>query len=233
MARAVAVNVGANTNAPGVRGPVYPDGSFEFVPIPETEPTDEPPPTYADLDLRVELPADVLDTPVHLDPEFCGYPACERYTYGDPWPAKAAPLLELSAGDYALFYATLSPRGTAADHPAWVAPGWGAYLIGEFRLARDPVPGDAYADRLLTPDTLEAFSNNAHVRRSEFDAAVLLLGGSDSGLYDRPVPLSGATGAEAGDIVTDLSADSGRGPWWRRPLRFDADATRRLRGRLP
>jgi hypothetical protein len=29
--------------------------------------------------------------------------------------------------------------------------------------------------------------------------------------------------------VTDLSSDSGAGPWWRRPLRFDAAATAELR----
>jgi len=237
VSRAVAINVGANTNAPGVRGPIYPDGSFEFVPIPETEPTGVPPPTYGDLDLRMRLPADLLETPVHLDPEFAEYPCCERYTYGDPWGVKAGPLLELSAGDSVLFYATLAPRAGGkvglAGHPDWVIPEWGAYLIGEFRLARDPVPGEAYAEQRLPTAVTEAVSNNAHVRRAEFDAVVLLLGDGASGHYDRPVALSGATGTEAGPVVSDLSADSGRGPWWRRPLRFDAAATRRLRDRLP
>ncbi|MFB6219364.1 MAG: hypothetical protein ABEH77_09380 [Halobacteriaceae archaeon] len=218
----VAINVGANTNEPGVRGPVYPDGSFEFVPIPETEPTAEPPPTYADLDLRIQLPDGVAETPVHLDPEFRGYPCCERYTYGDPWGVKARPLLSLSAGDYALFYATLSPRRAdgspgLADHPDWVRPEWGAYLVGEFRLARDPVPGEAYREGTLQAEVAAAF------------AAVLLLGDDASGLYERPLPLSGGTGADA----TEFSEDSGRGPWWRRPLRFDAAATRTLRERLP
>jgi hypothetical protein len=32
--------------------------------------------------------------------------------------------------------------------------------------------------------------------------------------------------------VTELSNDSGRGPWWRRRLWFDADATARLRERI-
>jgi hypothetical protein len=47
--RGVAVNVGANTNEPGFRGPIYADGSFEYVPIPERDPT----PPAADLDRRV------------------------------------------------------------------------------------------------------------------------------------------------------------------------------------
>jgi len=236
--RAIAINVGANTNEPGFRGPVYPDGSFEFIPIPESEPVADAP-TYGDLapHLDVGIPESLHGTPVHLDPEFPAYPCCERYTYGDPWGVKAGPLLELSAGDSVLFYATLAPRAGGkvglAGHPDWVIPEWGAYLIGEFRLARDPVPGEAYAEQRLPTAVTEAVSNNAHVRRAEFDAAVLLLGDGASGLYDRPVALSGATGTEAGPVVSDLSADSGRGPWWRRPLRFDAAATRRLRDRLP
>jgi hypothetical protein len=223
--RAVAVNVGANTNEPGFRGPVDPDGGFEFVPIPESEPADDPP-TYGDL--GVEIPPDLGDVPVHLDPEFAEYPRCERYTYGDPWPAKAGPLLELEAGDLALFYATLAPRGEG--HPDWVTPEWGAYVVGVFELARDPLSGEAY--RELPPAERRPFRNNAHVRRREFDARVLLLGSDDSRLLDVAVPLSDERGVDANPVVTDLSADSGRGPWWRRPLRFEGESARRLAGLL-
>ncbi|MFC4450949.1 hypothetical protein [Halorussus aquaticus] len=226
MPRAVAINVGANTNAPGVRGPIYPDGRFEFVPIPEEAPTGESVPTYADLSLDTDLPAGSADAPVHLDPEFAEYPECERYTYGDPHGVKARPLLDLREGDYVLFYATLTARGDPERE--WISPDWGAYLVGQFRLARDPVPGDAYAD--LPADERETFRNNAHVKREEFDAAVLLAGDErESGLYETAVPLSSAEqGSEANRVVTDLSSDSGKGPWWRRPMTFDADATAEL-----
>jgi hypothetical protein len=224
MPRAVALNVGANTSAPGVRGPVYPDGSAEFVPIPETEPTTEAPPTYADLDLETAVPDP--DQAVHLDPEFAEYPCCDRYTYGDPWGVKARPLLQLSGGDRVYFYATLTPRGSG--HREWITDGWGAYIIGVFRLARDPVPGASYHE--LSEAERDRFASNAHVRRDPFDAAVLLAGDpEDSGLLETVVPLSGETGTDANPIVTELSADSGRGPWWRRPLRFDEAATTRLR----
>jgi hypothetical protein len=226
MPRAVAINVGANTNAPGVRGPIYPDGRFEYVPIPEEEPTSEPVPTYADLDLDTELPEDSADEPVHLDPEFAEYPECETYTYGDPYGVKARPLLDLRAGDYALFYATLTTRGTPERD--WISPDWGAYLVGQFRLARDPVAGDEYPD---LPDSERAtFQSNAHCKREEFDAAVLLAGDSDeSGLYETAVPLSSPErGATANRLVTDLSSDSGKGPWWRRPMRFDERETAEL-----
>jgi hypothetical protein len=223
--RAVAVNVGANTNEPGFRAPVFADGSFAFVPIPESEPTREPVPTYGDLapSLPVEVPESLADTPVHLDPEFAGYPYCERHTYGDPHGVKARPLADLERGDWALFYATLD---TAADDPpAWQPPEWGAYLVGGFRLARDPVTDYA----ALSPDERAVFATNAHRKRERMDAAVLLHGDDRSGLFDRAVPLSApSAGVDANRLVTDLSADSGKGPWWRRPLRFDADAAARL-----
>jgi hypothetical protein len=225
--RALAINVGANTNEPGFRGPVFPDGRFEYVPIPETEPTRQSVPTYGDLapHLDVEIPEAVRDRPVHLDPEFAEYPRCERYTYGDPHGVKAGPVSELSTGDYLLFYATLRQEGDPAD---WQSPEWGAYLVGGFRLARDALTGEEYVD---LPDAERApFANNAHVKRDPFDARVVVLGDRDgSGLYDRAVPLSSRTaGVDANRLVTDLSDDSGKGPWWRRPLGFGESATAEL-----
>ncbi|WP_336036150.1 hypothetical protein [Halobacterium yunchengense] len=224
MTRAVAVNVAANTNQPGFRGPLRADGSFVYVPIPESEPTAAPVPTYADLDLPIDLPADVRETRVHLDPSFAEYPCCERYTYGDPHGVKARPLLDLEAGDRVYFYATLD----APDRPRdWMAADWGAYLVGEFELARDPVAGDDYD--ALPAEERAAFAGNAHLRRDPFDAAVLLAGTDDSRLYDAAVPLSGERGVDANRAVTEWSGDSGRGPWWRRPLRYDSDGHARLR----
>ena len=229
---ALAINVAANTNVPGFRGPIYPDGRFTYVPIPESQPTDGAVPTYGDLasadfggpGLPFEVSADVRDTPVHLDPEFAPYPECERYTYGDEHGVKARPIASLSAGDVLLFYATLEPTDPAASAD-WIAPDWGSYLIGHFRLARDPVSGEAYAD--LPADRRSLFANNAHVKRAEVDARVFVHGDpTESRLYDRAIPLSTRqAGSDPNRLVTDLSADSGRGPWWRRPLRFEgADA---------
>ena len=225
---AVAINVGANTNDPGFRGPVRADGSFAYIPIPESEPTREPVPTYGDLapHLDADIPERVHDEPVHLDPEFAGYPCCERYTYGDEHGVKAGPLSELSAGDYCFFYATLS----VAEPAEWLPPTWGAFLIGHLRLARDPVTDYAGLDG----EARAPFANNAHVKRETVDARVLLAGDPDgSRLYGRAVPLSTPEGGtKAGELVTDHSSDSGRGPWWRRPMRFDRDGTAELLARV-
>ncbi|WP_254840676.1 hypothetical protein [Natronomonas marina] len=225
--RSVAINVGANTNEPGFRGPIHGDGRFEYVPIPESEPTreDAAVPTYGDLDLTIDA-SSVADRPVHLDPTFAGVHGCDRYTYGDPHGVKARPLLELSAGDHVFFYATLS---TVGDTPAdWIAPEWGAYVIGQFRLARDPLTPEAY--RNLPADERAIFETNAHRKRATFDAEVLLYGDdADSGLYERAVPLSSrSAGVDANRLVTELSSDSGKGPWWRRPMTFDRDGTEEL-----
>ena len=228
--RAIAINVGANTNLPGIRGPIFPDGRFTYVPIPERGATREPVPTYADLALDVGadavIPADARDRPVHLDPEFPDYPGGEAYTYGDEHGVKAGPLSTLDPGDSLFFYATLSLRGDPEDVPDFPSE-WGAYLIGEFRIER-AITGATYRD--LAPVERKRFASNAHVKRTAFDAKVLVAGAEESRLLDRAVPLSAPdAGATAGPLVAELSADSGKGPWWRRVLRYDADATERLR----
>jgi len=230
MARTVAVNVAANTTLPGARGPVYPDGSFRYVPIPEREPTAAPVPTYRDLPLPPEfdVPEATLDRRVHLDPAFAEYGPCETYTYGDEHGVKARPLSDLAAGDHVLFYATLSVVGDPADRADWLPPEWGTFAIGRFRLAEDPVSGAQY--RELPATERERFASNAHVKREEMDAEVLLLGDPDeSELFGTAVPLSTpAGGSEANWLVTDLSSDSGKGPWWRRVMRFDDEETAAL-----
>ncbi|MFB6108962.1 MAG: hypothetical protein ABEJ82_09035 [Haloplanus sp.] len=229
MARSVAINVGANATLPGVRGPVTPEGRFAYVPIPEREPVadDASVPTYADLtfDPPVSLPPDARDAPVHLDPEFAGVHGATTHTYGDEHGVKARPLSSLSPGDSLFFYATLSLRGDPADAPDF-PPDWGAYLVGEFRIERVE-GGEAYR---TDPAVRDRFASNAHARRESFDAEVLVAGTDDSRLFDRAVPLStSGAGATAGPLVTEWSNDSGKGPWWRRVLRFDAEATDRLR----
>ncbi|MFW6448164.1 MAG: hypothetical protein ACOC0X_01335 [Halobacteriota archaeon] len=222
--RALAINVGANTGLPGVRAPVGADGRFAYWPIPEREPCDEPVPTYADLGLAV--PAALADTPVHLDPSFRDGPYGESYTYGDEHPVKAAPLSELTAGDELWFYATLEPDGAP---PPGGPPDWGAYLIGRFRLAVDPVDPECLEDH--DPAVRETVRRNAHFRRVDPDAEVVVLGEpATSALLARAVPLSAAdAGRRPGPLVREHSLDSGRGPWWRRPLRFDAEGAAALR----
>ena len=275
--RAVAVHVAANTNQPGFRGPVYPDGSFAYVPIPESAatlprgrfPVDEPLPTYGDLDLPFGVPADLRATPVHLDPELPGVHGRDRATYGDPHGVKAGRIADLGPGDWLFFYATLSLRphdwagpgeGVPADESEDaalvdrdddLAPDWGAYLFAGIRVERvlavgdrsetgeDASGDDARRDegdpRAVDRDAAAAVApTNAHLKRDPFDARVVVAGDpSASGRFERVVPLSSPeAGADANRLVTALSSDSGKGPWWRRPMAFDADATATLLERI-
>jgi hypothetical protein len=239
VARTLAINVAANTNLPGVRGPVYPDGGFTYLPIPEREPlaTSADVPTYGDLlaeldPLPFELSSDTRERAVHLDPRFADYPYCEGYLYGDEHGIKAGPISDLQPGDSLCFYATLTRHdpSTGVDtgpSAKWVAPDWGAYLIGEFRVAEIL---DREACASLSTAERRRFARNAHCKRESFDAKVLVRGGEGSQLFDRAIPLSAPTaGTAANSLVTDLSNDSGKGPWWRRRLWFDAPATDTLR----
>jgi hypothetical protein len=266
--RAVAVNVAANTNEPGFRGPVYPDGSFAYVPIPESAatlsrdrfPVDEPLPTYGDLDLPFAVPAALRETPVHADPEFPGVHGREHATYGDPHGVKAGRIAELGAGDWLFFYATLTLRphgwaGPGDERPgdagaddrdgAWLrerdvdvdadlAPDWGAYLFAGMRIERVLAVGDGDDDTVDRAAAAAAAPTNAHLKRDPFDARVVAVGDSAAlGLFDRVVPLSAPDGGtEANALVTELSSDSGKGPWWRRPMAFDEAATSRLLARI-
>ncbi len=220
----MAINVGANSTLPGIRGRLFTDGRFEYIPIPERSQTARSVPTYGDLEVAV--PEELLDTEVHLDPSFPEVPGATEYTYGDEHGVKAAPLGALDAGDMVWFYASLSPVSGSIP---WSPANWGAFIIGEFRLEVDPLVSpelDAFA-----PSLRRRCVTNAHFARAEPDARVLLLGDPDeSRLLDRAVPLSSTVGGVIPNrCVTYLSADSGRGPWWRRPLRFDPSGTSVLR----
>jgi len=268
--RAVAVNVAANTNEPGFRGPVYPDGSFAYVPIPESAatlprdrfPVDEPLPTYGDLDLPFAIPGGLRGTPVHADPEFRGVHGRERATYGDPYAVKAGRIAALGPGDWLLFYATLTLRphdwaGPGDERPgdagaddrdgAWlrergvdvdddIAPDWGAYLFAGTRIERVLAVGDDSEDGEVVDRATAAAAapTNAHLKRDPFDARVVVAGDPDaSGRFERVVPLSTPdAGVDANRLVTALSSDSGKGPWWRRPMAFEADATAILLNRI-
>lgn len=225
--KSVAINVGANGDTPGGRGPIYADGSFEYVPIAESDETVTGP-TYVDLGLDGSRPASARDTVTHFDPEFPEYDYGQNYTYGDRHPPKTTRISELCEGDMLFFYATLDYASEIDPHHDWINEDWGAYIIGHFTLERPPISQKEF-DSLPT-DVKERFARNAHVRRETFDAEYLVLGDpAASRLYKTPIPLSGDTGIQANEYVTNHSEDSGGGPWYRRPLEFDENGTRRLR----
>ncbi|THE64638.1 hypothetical protein D8Y22_11870 [Salinadaptatus halalkaliphilus] len=202
----VLAGIGADSTNLGALAPLYDDGSFEYVPIPEkTTATTEPETlgswelrasdrTAADLTTRVDpqpvrggcetvTSPDVASWPLHHDPNF------EALTYGEHRTSGyVSRLRALEPGDIVGFYAGLRrPDGDRAHR----------YLIGYFTVDRVDV---------VTPETpqrereaiLEAHPHNAHSKRARDGelylpekSVVFLDGREPGGLFDRhPVRLS-------------------------------------------
>jgi hypothetical protein len=100
------LRVGIDSGSGGIDGPLFADGSFEFVPIPDTTKLDER--TYGNQMARAGNPlSDFFPEArrmamrlqsMHIDPEFTSF------TYGDPTSPKAG-LRHLEVGDLIVFYA--------------------------------------------------------------------------------------------------------------------------------
>ena len=178
MLRIALLRVGIDSGSGGMDSPIFADGTFEFIPIPDTAGLDER--TYGNQiahstgkPLSSFFPpprqAAMRNQSIHVDPEFT------TFTYGDPTSPKAR-LRHLAAGDLLVFYAGL--RGFGCDI------GSGLYLIGYFEvefagLARD-----------LTKQQIRACSGNFHVRHKSIflaqrDRLVLVKGSADSRLLTK------------------------------------------------
>lgn len=172
-------NVGANA-AHRFSSPIFADGTFEFLPIPEEPQIDGPHAVrYQDLrshyqaeeDLKGYLPKRLWRTSTHNDPEF------ETFTYGDNCEvnARAASLKRLEQGDFLFFIVRLvrwTDGSSTGNH--------GFYLIGYLEIE------DVLTDVLTRPSAkkMTRFGNNAHIRRGLTDSALWdrfwVFGGSEN-----------------------------------------------------
>lgn len=94
------INVGSGVSNPNGRSRLFNDGTFEYLPLPETEKTTEKVPTYRELGFsQLRFP----DISVHLDPEF------RTFTYGhvERGFGDIKCLKELEFGDLLAFYTNL------------------------------------------------------------------------------------------------------------------------------
>lgn len=164
------VNVGVNTTDAARRGtksPVFPDGSFEFVPIKEPQRFAgcSAMPTYAQLrswtglapNLAAFVPERVRAYRAHADPEF------ETFTYGDVVSPRAANLATVIRGDDVWFLARL----WAHDGVRWTGAS-DFYFIGRFEVAANiAIPADSTADG-IPAKIRDQISANAHFRRLQY-----------------------------------------------------------------
>jgi hypothetical protein len=116
--KALLIRVGFDGGWGGIRGPIFDDGHFLFIPIPEDEKECgriKNPTRYSDIPaLSKYMPNDILkssgknirieDCIVHNDPEF------ETFTYGDHTSkGRGGAVKTLQPGDYIIFFAGLVP----------------------------------------------------------------------------------------------------------------------------
>jgi hypothetical protein len=200
----VLLRVGIDAGCGGIQGPLFKDGSFDFVCIPDNHGVSLH--TYGNMLGRDGKPLAgyfaearrkvMAEQHVHVDPEW------ETFTYGDPTPPKRS-LRHLKPGDFLVFYCGLQ---------AWDAEGgWNRdhrpalYLAGYFEVALAGMAGD-FEKRVLATE----FGNNFHVRypavfRQQKADLVLVKGGAGSRMFQKAHQISAEGKDRAGKPLKVLS----------------------------
>jgi hypothetical protein len=194
------LRVGIDTGSGGIHGPLFQDGSFDFIPIPDGFGIDER--TYGKAkglkqrNLIEYFPESrhsaMMSKSIHFDPEF------ETFTYGDPTPPKAG-LRRLEKGDMLIFYCGLEGWDHRSD-PA-------LYLFGYFE-----VLWAGKSHEIGRQETFKLFQDNFHVRHSKVferqkDDLVLVKGSDQSRLLKRAVRISVTGRNRAGQPLKVLSPE--------------------------
>lgn len=171
----VLLRVGADTGSGQIYGPLFRNGLFEFVPIPDKSGVNSQ--TYGKLTgiygrklieyFPKRLHGKYQQMPIHSDPEF------ETFTYGDPTRPKAS-LRKLEKGDLLIFYAGLEGWDFRSD-PA-------LYIIGYFEVAKAGI-----ATTFNRGELKKDFRKNFHVRHeavfaNQKDRLVIVKGSKKSRL---------------------------------------------------
>lgn len=188
------INVGVNASHVPLRSPLFTDGGFEFVPIPETKKLND---TgigllrYSDLfgDARF-IPPSRRAIVCHPDPEF------DTHTYGD-FPSRAgrpSALRRVEMGDILLFLARLVPW----DGERFDEGGAGFYFVGQLVVA-ETLKG---LEDIGENTSSLRFERNAHVLRARANARFrddswVFRGGFGSCRYQRAVPFTWSTASRA------------------------------------
>ncbi len=206
MKQVVLLRVGIDAGCGGIQGPLFKDGTFDFVCIPDNKGVSVH--TYGNMVGRGGKPLTdyfaesrrkgMAEQHVHVDPEW------ETFTYGDPTIPKRS-LRYLQPGDILAFYCGLqewdAEGGWNKDHrPA-------LYLAGYFEVALAGMAG-SFEQKLLTTE----FGRNFHVRyptvfRQQKDDLVLVKGGAGSRMFQRAHRISSEGKDRAGKPLKVLSPD--------------------------
>lgn len=200
----VLLRVAVDTGSGGIHGPLFRDGSFEYVPIwDKRNRFGVNKQTYGNtegskygrklLDYFPERHREKRrNTWIHYDPEF------ETFTYGDPTKPKAG-LRKLRKGDLLVFYAGLEGWDFRCD-PA-------LYIIGYFEVEKAGIAKD-FSPNELSKD----FGKNFHVRhtpvfQNQKDRLVLVKGSERSRLLRKAKRISVLRPNKSGSPIHVLSPE--------------------------
>ena len=149
------IRVGVDAKAGGIQGPLFRDGSFEYIPIPETLGMVSKY-TYGDIIGRHGRPlsdyfpsrhkAEKAKCFVHLDPEW------DTFTYGTDTAGSQAGLRHLEKGDILIFNCGLKGWDDCHSKP-------GIYLFGYFIVAVAGIRSE-----FSISEERRLFKNNAHIQ---------------------------------------------------------------------
>jgi len=180
--KAMLLRVGIDKGTDGALGPIFEDGTFEYIPISERDPHSKEERTYRNTigisgkPLSAYLPKKIENRTIHFDPEF------ETFTYGDP-TSKRRYLLKLKKDDLLAFYAGLTPFRNGVHKEA-------LYIIGYFTVKK--VIDFNQLSKIHVEKIYEICSKNAHLRRTyDTEDLVVVVGNKNkSALLDKAVLVS-------------------------------------------
>lgn len=200
--KAVLLRIGIDTGCGGMHGPLFKDGSFEYVPVPDaTDGVGVDERRYGNTVGRLGrklieyFPKSkqdrMKDCSIHFDPEF------ESFTYGDPTSPKAR-LRNLEPGDFLIFYCGLQ----GFDHESEPH----LYLMGYFEVE---VAGTA--EGLADDELSMLFRKNFHVKHPKVFARqknrlVLVKGNDNSRMLKKAYRISAYGQDKSGRRLKVLSS---------------------------
>ncbi|MHA1222388.1 MAG: hypothetical protein ACTSP3_03800 [Candidatus Heimdallarchaeaceae archaeon] len=178
------INVGGNKGTP-CQGPIFEDGKFIFIPIPESGSIEEKKkfPTYESLKLNKYIPEKYHGAFAHYDPHF------PSLTYGHIKRGFGYEkiLKSLNKGDVLSFYSTLKYKGNGKPAYDWINEDWGTYMIGAYLI--DYILTDK-SFKNLSKSKQKDFENNPHYLRKKRVADYWIRGTKRSpGLFNKAFPL--------------------------------------------
>jgi hypothetical protein len=181
--KAMLLRVGIDKGCGRALSPIFKDGSFEYIPIPESDPETCETRTYQNTLGRTNshlsnfLPSKICQSKMHFDPEF------ETFTYGDPSPSKRKFLLKLDKNDLLVFYAGLMPYQND-EYPNAL------YIIGYF-LVKNIIDFNDLSEE-ETSTFCNLYSNNSHIKRYNGLTDLVIVEGdkNKSRLLDKAILIS-------------------------------------------